>query len=138
MNLKLELPSLDILQIRVLYMFALFGHVLMSYAYVVILSFPFLSPISLLYKSNSGMTIFCCLMFFPELSLIWWIIGALSSFRSIYINSSSITFLKFSHSVTLRLMCVKNPMEYSLCVKKNWHHQQQKHPIQQTPLNHQH
>ena len=40
MNLKLELHSLDILQSRFLSMFALFGDVLISYAYVVTRSFP--------------------------------------------------------------------------------------------------
>ena len=63
MELKLELPSLDILQSRFLSVFALFGDVFISYAYVVTLSFPLPSPISLLYKLNVGITIFVVLCF---------------------------------------------------------------------------
>ena len=71
MKRKLEFPSLDILQSRFLSMFVLFGDILISYAYVVTRSFSLPSPISLLYKSNAEMTIFCRPVFFPELSLIW-------------------------------------------------------------------
>ena len=71
MNLKFEFPSLNIFYSRFLNMFALLGDVLISYAKVVIRSFPLPSPISLLYKSKAGMTIFCCPVSFPELSFIW-------------------------------------------------------------------
>ena len=94
MNLKLELLSLDILQSIFFSIFALFGDVMISYINVMTLSFPLPSPISLLYKSKGGRLSFVVLCFFLELSLIWWIIGALSSsFRSIHMSSSWIAFL---------------------------------------------
>ena len=58
MNRSFELPSFDILHNRFFNMLELVGDVQISYANVATLSFPFPSPISLLYKSKAGITFF--------------------------------------------------------------------------------
>ena len=71
MNLSFDSSSLNILHSKFFNMFLLVGDVRISYAKVVILSFPLSSPSCLLYEPKAGMTMFCFPVSIPALSLSW-------------------------------------------------------------------